>query len=82
MPGMNRRGPEGEGPMSGRGRGRCNPSNRASNYLDTSERAGMSTPSGKVKAEEGVKVKVWARVPVGTRFLEEDWARVKVKARE
>jgi|ADurb_Cas_02_Slu_FD_contig_61_899693_length_1863_multi_2_in_0_out_0_2 hypothetical protein len=44
MPGMNRRGPEGEGPMSGRGRGRCNPSNRASNYLDTSERAGMSTP--------------------------------------
>ena len=30
--------------MSGRGRGRCNPSNRASNNLDTSERGGMNTP--------------------------------------
>ena len=29
MPGLNRRGPEGMGPMTGRGRGLCNPANRS-----------------------------------------------------
>lgn len=28
MPGLNRRGPNGEGPMTGRKTGRCNPDNR------------------------------------------------------
>ena len=31
MPGFNRRGPEGMGPMTGGGRGLCNSANRASN---------------------------------------------------
>jgi hypothetical protein len=29
MPGLNRRGPEGMGPMTGGGRGLCNPANRS-----------------------------------------------------
>ncbi len=28
MPGLNRRGPQGEGPMTGRRMGRCNPDNK------------------------------------------------------
>ena len=40
MPGMNRRGPEGEGPMSGRGRGRCNPANRVANSFEALSGAG------------------------------------------
>ncbi|WP_286922676.1 DUF5320 domain-containing protein [Proteiniphilum sp. UBA5375] len=40
MPGFNRKGPEGEGAMSGRGRGRCNPSNRESNIFDAPAGAG------------------------------------------
>jgi len=28
MPGLNRRGPNGEGPMTGRRAGRCNPDNK------------------------------------------------------
>lgn len=44
MPGMNRRGPEGEGPMSGRGRGRCNPANREFNNSDDPADAGMNAP--------------------------------------
>ncbi|MDD2247056.1 MAG: DUF5320 domain-containing protein [Proteiniphilum sp.] len=40
MPGMNRRGPKGEGAMSGRGRGRCNPSNREPNNFDAPAGAG------------------------------------------
>jgi hypothetical protein len=44
MPGLNRRGPEGEGPMTGRGRGRCNPSNRAVNSFDASAGSGMNAP--------------------------------------
>lgn len=44
MPGMNRRGPEGEGPMSGRGRGRCNPVNRESNNSDAPAAGGMNAP--------------------------------------
>ncbi len=28
MPGLNRRGPQGEGPMTGRRMGRCNPENK------------------------------------------------------
>ncbi len=44
MPGMNRRGPEGEGPMSGRGLGRCNPSNRESNNFDAPAGAEINAP--------------------------------------
>lgn len=44
MPGMNRRGPEGEGPMSGRERGRCNPSNRESNNFDAPAGRGANAP--------------------------------------
>jgi hypothetical protein len=44
MPGMNRKGPDGMGAMSGRGRGRCNPSNREANSFDASEGAGMNAP--------------------------------------
>ena len=32
MPGLNRTGPLGEGPMTGRKQGRCNPNNRKSVY--------------------------------------------------
>jgi hypothetical protein len=44
MPGMNRRGPEGDGPMSGRGQGRCNPSNRGSNNFDAPAGRGANAP--------------------------------------
>lgn len=44
MPGFNRKGPDGEGAMSGRGRGGCNPSNRVSNNFDVLEGAGMNVP--------------------------------------
>ena len=44
MPGLNRRGPEGEGPMTGRGRGRCNPSNRVADSFDASAGGGMNAP--------------------------------------
>lgn len=44
MPGMNRKGPDGEGAMSGRGRGRCNPSNSETNSFDASEGAVMNAP--------------------------------------
>jgi len=44
MPGLNRRGPEGEGPMTGRGQGRCNPSNRVANSFDASAGSGMNAP--------------------------------------
>ncbi len=44
MPGFNRKGPDGEGAMSGRGRGRCNPSNRESNNLDAPAGAEMNAP--------------------------------------
>ena len=39
MPGFNRRGPEGEGPMTGRGLGRCNENaNRREDDRDFDER--------------------------------------------
>jgi len=44
MPGFNRKGPEGEGAMSGRGQGRCNPSNRESNSFDAPSGAAMNAP--------------------------------------
>jgi hypothetical protein len=31
MPGFNRKGPQGQGPLTGRGMGKCNPGNRDAN---------------------------------------------------
>lgn len=45
MPGFNRKGPDGEGPMSGRGKGRCNPSGRGRGDLETRERTGADAPN-------------------------------------
>ena len=44
MPGLNRRGPQGEGQMTGRGRGRCNPSNRVVNSFDAQAEGGKNAP--------------------------------------
>lgn len=41
MPGLNRKGPEGEGPMTGRGQGRCRkPENTDENYGESREMTG------------------------------------------
>jgi len=45
MPGFNRKGPDGEGPMSGRGRGRCNPSGRGRDDLEARVEAGADAPN-------------------------------------
>ncbi len=45
MPGFNRKGPDGEGTMSGRGRGRCNPANRGRNDFEAREGTGADAPN-------------------------------------
>ena len=45
MSGFNRKGPDGEGPMSGRGRGRCNPSGRGRDDLEARVEAGADAPN-------------------------------------
>lgn len=42
MPGLNRKGPLGEGPMTGRKLGRCNP-----NRKDNTQESGKSIPKGR-----------------------------------
>lgn len=46
MPGFNRRGPEGMGPMTGGGRGFCNPANRSSLNRGASFPAGRGRGRG------------------------------------
>lgn len=37
MPGLNRTGPFGEGPKTGRGLGRCNPDNKGKEFTEADE---------------------------------------------
>ena len=45
MPQLNRRGPEGTGPMTGRGMGRCNPENKGKLDEEILQQRGGDTPT-------------------------------------
>lgn len=44
MPGLNRKGPLGEGPMTGRRMGRCNPENKGKNEDEIMQDRNMDAP--------------------------------------
>lgn len=46
MPGLNRRGPQGEGPMTGRRMGRCNPDNQGKTDDEILQNKDLSQESG------------------------------------
>ena len=46
MPGLNRKGPQGEGPMTGRRMGRCNPDNRGKSDDEISQSQNNSFQPG------------------------------------
>lgn len=47
MPGLNRKGPNGEGAMTGRRMGRCNPENRGKTVEEIAQNREMATEKGK-----------------------------------
>lgn len=46
MPGLNRQGPQGEGPMTGRRMGRCNPENKGKTDEEILQNKDLSQESG------------------------------------
>jgi hypothetical protein len=46
MPGLNRKGPNGEGAMTGRKMGKCNPENKGKTDEEILQNRASSTPSG------------------------------------
>lgn len=51
MPGLNRKGPEGKGPMTGRKQGRCNPKADKTGELVQEPTPGRGTGRGKGKGK-------------------------------
>lgn len=53
MPGLNKKGPQGDGAMTGRAMGRCNPKGRLRNFLNTPDATQQNSDASEEQSFRG-----------------------------